>query len=109
MKKAIAASVLAGALLLSVAPSAHAKKSKVAEDLNFGVYTCASFLQDASTATAEDLGAVFLWLDGYLSGVSGDTVLTWKGLEDFGQKLVKYCADHRKVKLLDAAKTVGIE
>jgi acid stress chaperone HdeB len=108
VKKTFAVSLLAGTLLLA-ASAADAKKSQVIEDMDFGTYSCANFLQEASTATSEDLGAVFMWLDGYLSGVSGDTVLKWKGLEEFGQKLVKYCSDHRKVKLLDAAKKVGID
>jgi hypothetical protein len=33
-----------------------------------------------------------MWIDGYLSGVSGDTTLSWKNLEKFSTDLVAYCA-----------------
>lgn len=108
MKKTIMLSLLACALLFS-ASGAEAKKNMAVEDLDFGTYTCAAFLNDAATASSEDLGAIFLWLDGYLSGVSGDTVLKWKGLESFSEKLVGYCKANGKAKLLDAARKVGIE
>jgi acid stress chaperone HdeB len=54
------------------------------------------------------MGVVFMWIDGYLSGVSGDKVLSWKNLEKFSIDLVAYCASKPDEKVLDAAEEVGI-
>jgi acid stress chaperone HdeB len=88
--------------------SADARKGRV-QDIDFGSYTCESFLYDISDASEEDIGAVFLWLDGYLSGVSGDTVLRWNGLESFAENLVARCQSRGRERLLDAAERVGID
>ncbi|MEZ5580532.1 MAG: HdeA/HdeB family chaperone [Candidatus Competibacteraceae bacterium] len=54
-----------------------------------------------------DAGVVLMWIDGYLSGVSGDTSLNWKDLEKFSTNLVAYCGKPDE-KVLDAAEAVGI-
>ncbi|MBF0273383.1 MAG: hypothetical protein HQL98_15140 [Magnetococcales bacterium] len=102
----IASFVLASLL---VATPGHAKKQKQSEDINFGVYTCQEFLEEAAQGNAEDIGIVLMWIDGYLSGVSGDTVWKQKGFEEFSERLVNYCAKHGDAKLLDAAKKKGIQ
>ncbi len=93
--------------LCATSLSADARKGRV-QDIDFGSYTCESFLYDISDASEEDIGAVFLWLDGYLSGVSGDTVLRWNGLESFAENLVNRCQTRGRERLLDAARRVGI-
>ena len=50
-----------------------------------------------------------MWIDGYLSGVSGDTDLDWGNLEKFSKDLVEYCGNNSNTKVLEAAKKVGIE
>jgi len=70
--------------------------------------TCGEFLQELSTSSAEDAGVVLMWIDGYLSGVSGDTSLDWKDLEKFSTNLVAYCGKKPDEKVLDAAEAVGI-
>ena len=106
MIKLISASLLA-ALALTLAPAAEARKGQI-QDIDFGAITCKAFLNDLSTASEEDAGAIFLWLDGYLSGVSGDTSLDWKDLEKFSTNLVAYCGKKPDEKVLDAAEAVGI-
>lgn len=96
------------AFALSVlAQPADARKGRV-QDIDFGSYTCEAFLYDVADASEEDIAAVFLWLDGYLSGVSGDTVLRWNGLESFAENLVNRCQNRGRERLLDAARRVGI-
>lgn len=57
--------------------SLAAKKAQ-SRNINFGAITCGEFLQDISQSSDEDAGVVLMWIDGYLSGVSGDTTLDWK-------------------------------
>ncbi|MCB1628434.1 MAG: hypothetical protein KDI51_10535 [Xanthomonadales bacterium] len=98
---------LVAALSISLATPAEARKGR-SQDIDFGSYTCKAFLYDISDASEEDIAAVFLWLDGYLSGVSGDTVLRFNGLEAFSENLVERCSQRGNERLLDAARRVGI-
>ncbi|MCB1609347.1 MAG: hypothetical protein KDI71_20475 [Xanthomonadales bacterium] len=96
------------AAALSLAPlTAEARKGRV-QDIDFGAIRCSEFISDLADASEEDAAAIFLWLDGYLSGVSGDTVLRWNGLENFAENLVDRCASRGNERLLDAARRVGI-
>ena len=104
----IALSLLAGATLMLVAATADAQKS-ANMDIDFGAMSCQHFIHEVSTGSEDDIGALFLWLDGYLSGVSGDTVLSFTGLEALAGSLVEYCQHNGRVSLLDAARYVGIE
>jgi acid stress chaperone HdeB len=106
MIKLISASLLA-ALALTLAPVAEARKGQI-QDIDFGAISCKAFLNDLSTASEEDAGAIFLWLDGYLSGVSGDTVLRWDGMGSFAEELVNRCQRRGNERLLDAARNVGL-
>lgn len=104
-------SFLAAALCLSAAlltsATALAKKSQI-QDIDFGAITCNEFMQEIAKGSSEDAGVVLMWIDGYLSGVSGDKVLSWKNLEKFSTDLVTYCGSKPDVKVLDAAEEVGI-
>ena len=97
---------IAASLLVS-APALAAKKAPM-QNIDFGSITCGQFLQDLSQSSAEDAGVVMMWIDGYLSGVSGDTLLNWKDLEKFSGNLVTYCGEKPTIKVLDAAEAVGI-
>lgn len=88
-------------------PPALAKKTQM-KNIDFGEITCGEFLQELSTSSSEDAGVVLMWIDGYLSGVSGDTSLNWKDLEKFSTNLVAYCGKKPDEKVLDAAEAVGI-
>lgn len=99
--------VLAG-LAMSLAPSAEARKGQAQQDIDFGSITCSEFINDVANASEEDAGAVLLWLDGYLSGVSGDTTLRWDNMSDFAEQLMARCQQRGNERLLDAAKRVGL-
>ena len=106
MKPSLLIAVLGLAASL-LAPPVLAKKSQM-RNIDFGEITCGEFLQELSTSSAEDAGVVLMWIDGYLSGVSGDTSLDWKDLETFSTNLVAYCGKKPDEKVLDAAEAVGI-
>ena len=106
MKPIVTLLVAAG--LVAVAPGVEAKKSQM-QDIDFGSYTCEQFVQETATASADDMGGVLLWLDGYLSGISGDTVLSWSGLQTFTEALINYCSRNSDTMMLDAAEKVGVE
>ena len=105
MHHPIAASLLAAALALAGATDVSAK----AETLDFSTITCKSFIDDVAAGSEDDAAAVMMWLDGYLSGVSGDTVLRFDAMEAFGTNLVEHCAGNGNMKLLDAARKVGLQ
>lgn len=102
MKKLFAVGVVCGALM--AAPALAAQD----ENIDFGSATCGELLSAADTAGADDMAGMMLWLDGYLSGVSGDTVLNWSNLSTFVDQLGSYCQSHKSAKLLDAARKVGL-
>ncbi|MBF0339402.1 MAG: hypothetical protein HQL95_00385 [Magnetococcales bacterium] len=92
-----------------VATPGHARKQSQDQAIDFGSYTCRQFLEEAASGSEEDIGVVLMWIDGYLSGVSGDTV--WKPNEfaEFSGRLAEYCAKNGNKKLLEAAKHKGIQ
>ncbi|MBL8254228.1 MAG: hypothetical protein JNJ76_11570, partial [Candidatus Competibacter sp.] len=90
MKRSFAVATLCLAASLLVSGPVAAKKAQI-QNIDFGSITCGAFLKELSTGTADDAGVVLMWIDGYLSGVSGDTELNWKNLETFSQELVEYC------------------
>lgn len=109
MKKWTFVSLMFCATLFVVQP-AHAKKqSQDSGNIDFGSYTCGQFLKEAATGDEEDIGVVLMWIDGYLSGISGDTVWKPADFTHFSERLANYCASHPNVKLLEAAKSKGIQ
>ena len=107
MKK-LKAVILLLCVSLFMAVPGHAKKQSQSQ-INFGTYTCQAFLQDVAQGSEADVGVVLMWLDGYLSGVSGDTVWKEKEFGEFSERLVDHCSKHGNQKLLDAAKEKGIQ
>lgn len=107
MKRSFAVAALCLAASLLVSGPVAAKKAQI-QNIDFGSIACGAFLKELSTGNADDAGVVLMWIDGYLSGVSGDTELNWKNLETFSQELVEYCGKNTDTKVLEAAKAVGI-
>lgn len=109
MKRSFAVAALCLAVSLLVSGPATAKKAQM-QNIDFGTITCGAFLKDVSTSNDDGtgIGMILMWIDGYLSGVSGDTELNWKNLETFSQELVEYCGKNTDTKVLEAAKAVGI-
>jgi acid stress chaperone HdeB len=88
-----------GAALLAAAFSAQAASFDVKE------LTCEELL----AAPEEEMGIMLFWLDGYLSGVTGDTTFDDENLAGFAEKMGAACAKSPESKALDTAKIVGIE
>lgn len=105
MNRLLIAMILAFALTVP----AQAQKQDYNSDIDFGSLSCHDFVQDIQTMSEDDLAAVLLWLDGYLSGVTGDHLLSWGGFELFAENLITYCQRNGRQLLLDAARQVGIE
>jgi len=102
-------SLLFGLVLMCLmAVPVAAKKNAQPQNIDFGSYTCKEFLEEVAGADAESTGFILMWLDGYLSGVSGDNVLNWKNMDAFTDKFLNYCTANPKANMLAAAKKVGI-
>lgn len=95
--------------LLALIPMASPAQAGKMRNIDFGEFTCGQFIAEIARASEDDAGAVMLWIDGYLSGVSGDTELNWRGIEAYGERLVEHCARHPERNLLESARKVGIE
>jgi len=107
--KSLACRLLCACLLIAaMAVPALAKKSQQPQNINFGAITCKEFVEEIAGTDEDAAGIILMWLDGYLSGVSGDTTLNWKTLESFSGALVEACAKKPGKKVLDVAKEVGI-
>jgi len=67
--------------------------------------TCQELMQQDEEA----LGVMLFWLDGYLSGVTGDTSFSLDNLNAFAEAIGVACAKSPEARLLDTAKIVGIK
>lgn len=103
MKHAVLGAALAASLSMTVAGDARA------ESINFGAASCEEFIQTVAASSEDDVASMMLWLDGYPSGVSGDAVLRFDGLAQFGENLVERCGNNPDENLLHAARAVGLE
>lgn len=99
----------AGLFALAATAPVDAQKRSATQNIDFATISCSQFIEDVASSSEDDVGALMLWLDGYLSGVTGDTVLRFDSLEAFGTNLVDRCAARGNERLLDAARKVGIE
>lgn len=88
-----------GAALLAAAFSAQAASFDVKE------LTC----QELLAAPEEEMGIMLFWIDGYLSGLTGDTTFDDENLTSFAEKMGAACTKSPEAKALDTAKIVGIE
>ena len=68
LKPLVLSLLLAGSLTL-------VSNQAQAEDVNFGAISCSQFMENIGNADEAAVGNIFMWLDGYLSGVSGDTTM----------------------------------
>ena len=107
MNRSLITAILCLFAALFTSSTALAKKTQI-HDIDFGAITCNEFMQKIAKGSSEDTGVVLMWIDGYLSGVSGDKVLSWKNLEKFSTDLITYCSSKPNKRVLDAAEEVGI-
>lgn len=96
------ASLIAASLVCS--PAAFAKKGgEVTIDMK------ASTCKDIDELDEESAPYFLIWIDGYLSGVTGDTTFSTKEFKRFVDELAKHCAKNPDAGLLDSAKKVGVQ
>jgi len=97
------ASLIAASLVCSPAAFAAKKGGEVTIDMK------ASTCKDIDELDEESAPFFLIWVDGYLSGVTGDTTFSTKEFKRFVDELGKYCTKNPDTGLLDAAKKVGIQ
>ncbi len=75
-------------------------------NIDVGSLTCTDFgkMLDSKSSTT----ALMFWLDGYLSGVSGDTTLRSSVIGTFTENLTDVCAKAPYANLLTMAKQIGL-
>ncbi len=84
------------AAFVALAPSAHA------EDIDMGKITCKEFM----SSTQNEMTMLIFWIDGYLSGVSDNTMLTDAWLEELGDHLGSYCSKNGKHTIMQAIEAI---
>jgi acid stress chaperone HdeB len=101
MKTAAFCAALLGLSML-VLPSVQAaeKAIKKSEKLDMASYTCADLLAE----NEDDAGTILLWIDGYLSGKTGDTVINMDFIGELAENVGEKCGADGKAKLLDVVK-----
>ncbi len=101
MNKAKKAALLLS-LLTIAATSVQAAEKKVKKDekIDMATYTCADLLAEDEDET----GTILLWVDGYLSGKTGDTVVNTAFIGELAENVGEKCGENGKAKLLDVVK-----
>lgn len=100
MKKS---TILVATLALVFSSAVFAKKEQnVKFDMND--LQCKELIEmDEDTA-----GIMLMWLDGYLSGVTGDTRFDGNQFGSFAGSLGEYCAKNPASKVVDASHQLGV-
>jgi acid stress chaperone HdeB len=94
--------------LLTIISSALSCQIAVAETIDLKTLSCQDLLQIAEENT-DDAVFISVWLDGYLSGVTGDTKLSEDGFGMFVEKLQRACERSPSSLVLNVSKIVGIK
>ena len=57
-------------------------------------------------SSEQDITLILMWLDGYISAKSNNTLMDDAWVEKLGQHLGEYCAAHPKKTIMDAVKAM---
>lgn len=99
MKKIL---ILVAALLIST--NAFAKKEQNFKfDMN--ELTCKELIE----SDEDTIAMMLMWIDGYLSGITGDTRFDSNQFTSFAGSLGEYCAKNQNSKVLDASHQLGVQ
>lgn len=90
MKKFLIAATMA-TLLVGGLSNAYAEEQDIAQ------IKCSEFIQDK-----DHMGMVLMWLDGYASQKSDNTVISDEWLEKLGLHMAKFCSENPDTGILDA-------
>lgn len=85
--------------------TAHAADDR--PEIDITRFTCEAFMQELQNGQAQDMRNLAIWLDGYLTSITGEKSLNWKSLQQFFDDLVEYCRAHSKSDLFEAAHNSG--
>ena len=72
-----------------------------AEETDVAKVKCSEFIQDK-----ESMGMLLMWLDGYASQKSDNTVLSDEWIEKLGAHMDKYYSENPDTTILDAAQAM---
>ena len=89
--------ILMLALVMAMPLNAEAKKKQVSQQVNMEKYTCSDLLNEDE----DDMGAVLIWIDGYLSGKTGDMTIDMDFLSKLSEGVGQACSQNKSAKLLD--------
>ncbi len=91
------------ALIITGLVSVLAGVSSVAQadTVDIAQVKCSEFIQDK-----QGMGMLLMWLDGYASQQSGNTVLSEEWIEKLGMHMGTYCAKNPDTTILDAAQAL---
>jgi acid stress chaperone HdeB len=73
-----------------------------ADTLDLRTLNCGDFAK----ADSHDKTTVAVWLNGYYMGNDDDAIIDFDKVNNLGNALVKYCADHATMSVADAAEKV---
>jgi acid stress chaperone HdeB len=79
-----------------------------ADSIDMEKMKCSELIEMTETDEAAVTYTIF-WLDGYLSGVSGDAKLDEDGIATFTENILKSCKKSPSAGVLKMAKKVGLQ
>lgn len=91
------------------ASAVNAQAQESPENIDLTRFTCQEYLQRlASASQPSELDALITWLDGYLSGISGNTEINWREIAQYRLDLTAHCRKHSSSTLQEAARKAGM-
>jgi acid stress chaperone HdeB len=78
------------------------------EPLDVSKMRCNEFNAVINDEDSSGSSYMIAWLDGYLSGISGDTTINVTFIEQFSTKLIEACDKAPKRNVLEVAKQIGL-
>jgi acid stress chaperone HdeB len=88
--------ILTLALVMVMPVCADAKK-QVKEQVDMSKYTCGDLLSE----DGDDIGTVLIWIDGYLSGKTGDTTIDLDFISKLAEGVGEACGSNKNAKVLN--------
>ncbi len=96
---------LLAALGLSVAMGLSSALPARADAFDVNQLRCSELME----MDEDSIVVMLLWMDGYLSGVTGDTRFNPDFMENFAEKVGMACSNSPTTRVLEVAKIVGIQ
>jgi acid stress chaperone HdeB len=87
-------------------PAASADDKHPSIDL--ATFTCGDFIRNLEGGREQDMQTLVIWLDGYLSGIAGNTELSWHELKQYRHDLATYCRKNTSTSMQEAARKAGM-